>query len=56
MVNVKKLIALILVIFVVFWLFQDPRGLAIESKDAFWWLVDAGEATFRQLLEFINGL
>ncbi len=54
--DVKKLIALVLVVFLVFWLFQDPRGLATEASDAFWWVVDAGEATFRQLLEFIDGL
>lgn len=53
--NAKTLVLIIVVLFVGFWLFQDPRGLAEMSGDAFWWVVDAGEATFRQLLEFIDG-
>lgn len=56
MIDVKKLIAIILVVFVVFWLFQDPQGLADLSSDAFWWVVDAGEQTFQAMLEFIRGL
>jgi len=54
--NAKKVIAVLLVIFVVFWLFQDPRGLANTSSDAFWWVVNAGEQTFQAMLEFIRGL
>jgi len=53
---VKKLIVAVLVVFVVFWLFQDPQGLALMFSDAFWWIVGAGEATFQAMLEFIRGL
>ena len=52
----QKLIAVLLVVFVLFWLFQDPQGLADMSSGAFWWIVDAGEQTFQAMLEFIDGL
>jgi len=54
--NTKKVILVVLVLFIGFWLFTDPSGLATTAKD----IGEAGagglSALFTKVIDFIGSL
>ena len=54
--NVKKLPLIVLLAFLLFWLFQDPTGLADSSETLFTsaWQLVAG--LFDAMLDFVTAL
>ena len=52
----KKLVLVALVVFLGFWLFTDPAGLAATSKTAGDGAWTAAESMFRSLIDFLDAL
>lgn len=54
--DVKKLVLLVLVVFVGFWMFTDPRGLADVASDGGAGLWDMATQLFEATIRFIDEL
>jgi hypothetical protein len=52
----KKVALAVLVIFLGFWLFTDPNGLAASSKSAGSGAWTATESMFRSVIDFLHAL
>jgi hypothetical protein len=50
----KKVITAVLVVFLGFWLFTDPHGLATTSKSAGDGAWSATESVFRAVIDFVD--
>jgi hypothetical protein len=55
-VTIKKLLLILLVGFVLFWLFQDPSGLANSSEALFSGIWDLLQGFFEAVLDFVGAL
>jgi len=54
--NAKKGLLLLLVVFLGFWMFQDPHGFATTTKTVGGGSWEALSTVFRGLIRFINQL
>ena len=54
--NAKKVLLILLVVFLGFWMFQDPHGFATSAKTAGGGVWDALSTVFRGLIRFLNQL
>jgi hypothetical protein len=52
----KKVVIAVLVVFLGFWLFTDPNGLAATSKTAGTGAWTATESMFRAVIDFVGAL
>ena len=52
----KKVVIAVLVVFLGFWLFTDPNGLAATSKSAGSGAWTATESMFRAVIDFVSAL
>ena len=52
----KKAVIAVLVLFLGFWMFTDPSGLADTSTSAGGQLTDWGEQLFRAVIDFVGEL
>ena len=52
----KKVVIAVLVVFLGFWLFTDPNGLAATSKTAGSGAWTATESMFRAVIDFVGAL
>jgi hypothetical protein len=53
---VKKLLLALVVLFLGFWLFTDPHGLARATRSSASQTWDLGEQMFRSLITFLRDL
>ncbi|MGN0064250.1 MAG: hypothetical protein ACI379_08400 [Nocardioides sp.] len=54
--NAKKALLVLVVLFVGFWLFTDPNGLANAGRDGAGWIWDLLVGLFRSLIDFLDAL
>ena len=54
--NAKKGLLVLLVVFLGFWMFQDPHGFATTAKTAGGGSWDALSTVFRGVIRFLNQL
>jgi hypothetical protein len=54
--NTKKVVVILLVLFLGFWMFQDPHGFAVAAKSLGAGTWDALTSVFRGLIRFIGEL
>lgn len=52
----KPLVAVVLVVFIGFWMVQAPDSLAAFTKDAATWLWQMTTTIFEAIMKFLNGL
>jgi hypothetical protein len=50
----KKVVIAVLVVFLGFWLFTDPNGLAASSESASSGVWTAAQSTFQAVIDFIH--
>jgi hypothetical protein len=54
--NAKKAILVVVVVFLGFWMFTDPSGMADASKAAFGQTWNLAEQLFRAVIRFFGAL
>ncbi len=54
--NAKKVLLILVVVFLGFWMFQDPHGFAVSAKSAGGGSWEALSSLFRGVIRFINQL
>jgi hypothetical protein len=54
--NAKKALLVLVVVFLGFWMFTDPRGLANAAQDAAAQIISLGEQLFRAIIDFVGAL
>ncbi|GAA2154828.1 hypothetical protein GCM10009844_41150 [Nocardioides koreensis] len=54
--NAKKVVLVLLVLFLGFWMFQDPHGFAVSARELFSGSWDALTVVFRGLIRFLGEL
>jgi len=52
----KKAVIVVVAAFLLFWMFTDPRGLADASGSAGGQVVEAGDAFFNAVIDFVGEL
>ncbi len=54
--NTKKVVLTLLVLFLGFWMFQDPHGFAVSARELLSGTWDALTVVFRGLIRFFGEL
>jgi hypothetical protein len=54
--DAKKLIALVVIVFVGFWMFTDPAGLAETTKEAAGWIWELTTEVFVNIIDFVAAM
>ena len=54
--NAKKVVAVVVIVFLGFWMFTDPGGLARNAKDGGGWAWDLTTDVFTAVIDFIKQL
>lgn len=54
--DTKKLLAVVVIVFLGFWMFTDPNGLAATSKDAAGASWSMATDLFRGVIDFVGAL
>jgi hypothetical protein len=55
-VNAKKIVTLVVIVFLGFWMFTDPSGLAVNAKDAAGYSWSLATDLFDGVINFIKQL
>ena len=54
--NAKKVVTVVVIVFLGFWMFTDPHGLAQNAKDGGGWAWDLTTDVFTAVIRFIKQL
>ncbi len=55
-INVKKVLLVLVVVFLGFWMFTDPNGLAVAAGDGADKTWDLAQSLFRAIIDFVDAL
>lgn len=55
-INVKKVLLVLVVVFLGFWMFTDPNGLAVAAGDGTDKTWDLAQSLFQAIIDFVDAL